>query len=513
MSAKVQIKGDTKDAQQKIQRLRKEVEKLDREAKKPKKVTVQGNNRLGGMGIGKGIGAGIGAGAVAGGNLITEIIKGLARVAPGLWKIQAMILGKMFGLRELDKAVTKVTPKIRNLATIMETLGAPGETALERADKLDALDDERRSHNSQSLAEEFAFSEAFSNVAGVNGSQIVDRVQALLDMATSGSISEMDRAWKLLNGFGVTYEDIQNGSTWQVLTKMLAAYNAAGADGENELEPAMQQIVGKRQMAAIRKIGDGTEMYSQAAQLAEEFNRVITNQQGILTAASQSELIRSQARIQQHYVPQAGEYLITNEANSRLSEEKLKTGIIGDVDTAWDSLKEYGIGIWDDIKPAYDEAVTKLDNLYREVLPDWLVGGGGGASDADTIIVNEADINVGHANPLVVEPPTEITSSGALTLLQNANTPVAPSILEPADNVTLPREPVNVVTAMGSTEAPVTLQRTETQMTEAIRQLTTELKNNTSASKGVSDVMRNLQVRNTTTSGGNSDVTNIATFA
>lgn len=160
-----------------------------------------------------------------------------------------------------------------------------------------------------------------------------------------------------------------------------------------------------------------------------------------------------------------------------------------------------------------DPAIQEIkDKVLSSLLPSWL-GGGGSEPDPDTIIVNEADISVGHANPLVVEPPTEITSSGALTLLQNANTPVAPSILEPADNVTLPREPVNVVTAMGSTEAPVTLQRTETQMTEAIRQLTTELKNNTSASKGVSDVMKNLQVRNTTTSSGNSDVTNIATFA
>lgn len=49
-------------------------------------------------------------------------------------------------------------------------------------------------------------------------------------------------------------------------------------------------------------------------------------------------------------------------------------------------------------------------------------------------------------------------------------------------------------------------------MNSAIRQLTTEIKNNTTASKTATDVMRNLQVRNTTTSG-NSDVTNISTFA
>jgi hypothetical protein len=92
---------------------------------------------------------------------------------------------------------------------------------------------------------------------------MVDRLQAVLDMATSGNMQEMDKAWGLLNGMGITWDDVEKGSTWEVLSKMLGAYHAAGADGVNELEPAMQQIFGKRQMAAIRKIGDGTEMQSQ----------------------------------------------------------------------------------------------------------------------------------------------------------------------------------------------------------------------------------------------------------
>ena len=97
-------------------------------------------------------------------------------------------------------------------------------------------------------------------------------------------------------------------------------------------------------------------------------------------------------------------------------------------------------------------------------------------------------------------------------MLHNNATPVTPSVLEPVDNVTLPKQEV-IVTAMGSTQQPVTLPKAELDMSAAIRQLTTEIKNNTTANKTATDVMRNLQVRNTTTSGGNSDVTNIATFA
>ena len=97
-------------------------------------------------------------------------------------------------------------------------------------------------------------------------------------------------------------------------------------------------------------------------------------------------------------------------------------------------------------------------------------------------------------------------------MLHNNATPVTPSVLEPAENVTLPKQEV-IVTAMGSTQQPITLPKAEADMSAAIRQLTTEIKNNTTASKSATDVMRNLQVRNTTTSGSNSDVTNIATFA
>lgn len=337
MSAEVKITANTRDAQQKIQRLKKEVDNLDKLAKKPKTINVKGNGKLGG--VAGAAGGAIGAGAVATGNLIADAIKGfIKQYIPSVARLSAGLLGKGFGLQELERAVTRITPKFRSLIDALDTFGNPGTEALDRADRIDALDDERRSHNSQSLAEEYAYSRAFSNIAGVNGNQLVDRVQSLLDMATSGSISEMDRAWKLLNGFGVTYEDIQQGSTWQVLQKMITAYAAAGADGENELEPNMQQIVGKRQMAAVRKIGDGSELAQQAAELTKEFNERIQNQQEILQEAAQSEVTRAKADIQNMAIPQEGLHYINDEADNQLSTAELKTGMIGDVDKAGEAV-------------------------------------------------------------------------------------------------------------------------------------------------------------------------------
>lgn len=515
MSAEVKITANTRDAQQKIQKLKKEVDNLDKLAKKPKTINVKGNGKLGSA-IGA-AGSAIGAGAVAKGNLIADAIKGfLKQYIPSVARLSAGLLGKGFGLQELERAVTRITPKLRSLFDALDTFGNPGVEALDRADRIDALDDERRSHNSQSLAEEYAYSKAFSNIAGVNGSQLVDRVQSLLDMATSGSISEMDRAWKQLDGFGVTYEDIQKGSTWQVLQKMLTAYAAAGVDGENELEPNMQQIVGKRQMAAVRKIGDGSELAQQAAELTQEFNERIQNQQEILREAAQSEVTRAKADIQNMAIPEEGLHYINDEADNQLSTAELKTGMIGDVGKAGEAVKNMLSEVADLADPAIQEIKNKILNslspsnlLPSNLLPSWLAGGN---TSTGNINVKNGNINVQEANPLAVQPPTEISTGGALTLLHNNATPVTPSLLEPADNVTLPKqEPI--VTAMGSTQQPLTLPKAELDMSAAIRQLTTEIKNNTTASKSATDVMRNLQVRNTTTSGGNSDVTNIATFA
>lgn len=298
--AKVKITGDTKDAQQKVQKLRKEVERLDKEAKKPKKVTVATSGVQQGR-LSKWGQAGATAIGTMAGNMWVQLVQALINYAPAALRL--LEAGISDGAQQ---GVVKAGAALRRLFAGIEVYGNPAQEALSRADKLDALDDERRSHNSASNAEEFAYSRAFTNVAGVNGQQVVDRLQSYLDMATSGVSSEMDKAWKVLSGFGVTFEDIQKGSTWQVMSKMLAAYHAAGLDGQNELEYNMQQIVGKRQMAAIRKIGDGTEMNTQAAQFMAEFARLLPNEAEILKAAGASEITRTIGEIHGMAIPNEG---------------------------------------------------------------------------------------------------------------------------------------------------------------------------------------------------------------
>lgn len=346
MAATVKIKGDTKDAQSKLQQLRKEVERLDKETKKPKRVNVQTSkgiqvtgNRVGGMGTGMATFLGSAAGNMAS-NALQSVISAVIRFAPAITRATTGLSG--FGM------------KLQKFMTALEIYGHPEEEALSRADRIDALDDERRSHNSKDNADEFGYSRAFSNIAGVNGSMLIDRAQAILDMATSGNVSEMDKAWKMLTPMGITFDDIQNGSTWEVMAKMLQAYHAAGADGMNELEPHMQQIFGKRQMAAIRKIGDGSEWTAQATLLADEFRRAITNESDILEAAGKSEVTRSMAEIHGMAIPDSGLPYIETAAQNRLDSAKLNSQMLSTdagaaITSLWNEVsKDFG-GITDGI--------------------------------------------------------------------------------------------------------------------------------------------------------------------
>jgi hypothetical protein len=191
--AKVKITGDTSDAQNKVRKLRQEVDRLDKQCRKPKKINVTGNVRGSGTSVGVGrIGSAM---SVAGGNIISQIFGQLVQYVGAAARANIMIIGRSLGLKELEKSFDRVMPKLRSFTELLQTFGAPGETALERAYNLDALDDERRSHNAKTVAEEAAYSLAFNSVAGVSGTNIVDKIQNVLDQATSGNMAEMDRAW------------------------------------------------------------------------------------------------------------------------------------------------------------------------------------------------------------------------------------------------------------------------------------------------------------------------------
>ena len=361
--AVVKIKGDTSDAQNKIKKLRKEVDKLDKECKKPKKIKVSGSG--GGSRGGSGVG---GMMQVAGGNLISQFMGQATQYIGALGRVATMVIGRSLGLKELEKSFDKLMPKAKQLSELLQTFGSPGETAIERAYALDALDDERRSHNTKSLAEEAGYSSAFSSVAGADGTQIIEKMQNLFEQATSGKISEMTEAWKLLKGFGVTFDDLQNKSTWENLITILKNYGAAGADGNNELQPQMQTIVGQRQMATIRKIGDGTSFEQKAMALITDFKERISDDKvdKILQAADEAEFLDAQKRNEMFNLPTVAlrhadkdgnvkNGHVINQAQNQLENEMIKTGLMGNSKDAIEAMRMEGELIHRDLKPAVKE--------------------------------------------------------------------------------------------------------------------------------------------------------------
>ena len=475
--AKVKITGDTKDAQRKIQQLRKEVDKLDKEAKKPKKVNVQGGKGIGGIGAKGGIG---GALSVAGGNIISMVMKELLKYIPAVTRLSSGILSEFLGLKELEKAVTTVTPKVRNLVSAIEAFGDPQSLALERADRLDALDDEKRSHNSKSNAEEFGYSESFANVAGVQAGQIVERIQSLMDMATSGNISEMDKAWKQLQGFGLTWDEVEKGSTWNVLEKMIRAYHAAGLDGMNELEPAMQQIVGKRAMSAIRKVGSGSQWVKDAKFLKRRFTEIVKDENGSLDETAKSELIRSEAKIYGYTVPEEGRHYITDAAKTQLTEEELKTGMIGDTETAGKALWGLILELKNDIMPAFNEI---KNYSWSDFVKSWF-----GSGEAK---VENAKIDVENGEITTI-PKDEKSTAKKVEDAFETNIDAFKVIRDYTDGYTVPVEPRDAIDKVTNKVKEVkdkAIEDKKEKLTSALEKLTAAINKNKDATANLNSYL------------------------
>lgn len=273
MAAEVKITANTRDAQQKIQKLRHEVDQLDRQVKKPKKVNIITNGVSGGSGafgrIGGGMrnlgsmvkagakGIGLAASTAVGtfiGSAIGEVVSALMAFSPAILRASTGLSG--------------VGMRLKKFMTVLEAYGHPEEEALNRANNIDALDDERRNHNTATLSQEAGYRQAWEEVAGVNAPMMLDKVHEVIGQARSGVFSEMQEGWGILDKFGITNEDL-NSSVWEVMAKMLKAYNDAGLDGKNELQPVMQKLFGNRYMGVVRKMGDGTEFLTKAKTLSD----------------------------------------------------------------------------------------------------------------------------------------------------------------------------------------------------------------------------------------------------
>lgn len=330
--AKIKIQGDTKDAQSKIKALAKDLDKLEQKAKKPIKPNVKATAKSSVSAKEKSM-SHQGKNNKHFSSIQTNAL-GTA-FGGGLLKVIDLVLGSTIelgkGFVRLTTGVSGLGSKLEKFQNALEIYNEPQKEALSRADKIDALDDERRSHNTKTNAEEFGWSRAFANIGGANGQAVVDKLQSYLDMATSGKMDEMDKAWKSLNPMGINWSDIEKGNTWEVLAKMLKAYAEAGKDGVNELEPAFQQIFGKRQMGIIRKMGDGSELTQQASLLKTEYDKSISpNESKILDAAAQSEIIRSQAEIHSMAIPESGIKYVIEGAQHQLDSAKLNEQMLGD---------------------------------------------------------------------------------------------------------------------------------------------------------------------------------------
>jgi hypothetical protein len=305
MSATVKIKGDVQDAQNKIKKLRQEVDRLEREARKPKKVNVQtpsimsaftssfaGSSgaaknaahygsliRMGGKGIGLAASTAVGTFL---GSAIGEVVSALKAFAPAILRAST--------------GVTNVGMRLKKFMTVIETYSHPQDESVRRANTIDAIDDERRNHNTSKLSEEAAFTEAWEEVAGASARTMLDRLHSVIGSARSGVWSEMEEAWKLLENFGITNQDL-NKSVWEVMAQMLQAYSEAGADGKNELEPYMKRIFGDRNMGVVRKAGDGQEFLQKARTLQQFLESNGFDDPTNMQVASQVETLQGQAKM------------------------------------------------------------------------------------------------------------------------------------------------------------------------------------------------------------------------
>ena len=181
--AKFTLKADTKDAQKKLKDLRKEIDRLDKDAAKKREIQMKGTLKKSGIATG-GMSM-VGTAAVSmgsfvgnlGANLVTSA---LSKLATALSAIIPLILRFGFGFKNLVGMASK-------WSKALEVAGNAPEHALKAADTLDALDDERRAQRTATLGETYAWDRAFKDIIGdAFKSQMLQRVENLVQGARGG---------------------------------------------------------------------------------------------------------------------------------------------------------------------------------------------------------------------------------------------------------------------------------------------------------------------------------------
>ena len=337
MAAEVKIKGDTRDAQAKIKQLQKEVDRLDKACRKPKKVNVSTPGIFGSFGAGFAGSSGAAKNIAHYGSMVKMGAKGIGMAAStalgtfigsALGEVVSALIAFSPAILRATTGLTGVGMRLQKFMSVLETYGHPEQEALKRANNLDALDDERRNHRTATLSEEAGYSRAWTAVAGSAAPMMLDKVTDLIGQANSGVMSEMLAGWGVLDKFGIKQDDLTK-PVWEVVAKMLKAYNDAGLDGQNELEPAMQKLFSSKYMGIVRKLGDGTEFLQKSKIYAAEAAAGGIDAPEAIKLAGEVEELQDKAAMRDLALP-AGAYDFARQgANNVLDTATLRTMMLG----------------------------------------------------------------------------------------------------------------------------------------------------------------------------------------
>lgn len=295
--AVVSIKGDTRDAQRKIKALRQDIDNLDKAAKKPKKVNMQTKGiSTGSIAASAGmIGSKTMGMAVAGGSFIGSV------AASAFSKLVEVLSTAIPAVLKFGLGIDNVTGLMNKWSKALDAYSNAPAEAMKRADSMDALDDERRAHNNRSLAEEYAWTEAFTNVGGSEfQNRILTRIQALIDGALGGDISSLSTLQQLDRKVGEVAvgprgemadeyaigSHLQEMSTHEILAEILKNYHSAREQGDYSAVGAMEELVGRRGLGIINKLTDVGDIERQKALYEQKWNETYGNEGDIMKAAA-----------------------------------------------------------------------------------------------------------------------------------------------------------------------------------------------------------------------------------
>ena len=312
------LTADTKEAQKQIQRLSQEVDRFDEKTRKKRSVGVSAKGGTTTTASTHGTRAASNGGSAFGGSMLGSAIGSmnpLGMIVDNLPKVIngfGTLIGNVFPMAE--DALKNMTKYVRQQMQVLDVIDDPQGEALKRAGTIDALDDERRAHNTATNAEEFAWAGAVESVAGkANYGKIVGRLQNILDLAQSGSVSDAERAQDLLKGSGLNFNDLKSQNAWQVLIQLLKAYSAG-----NMSPKQMQDIFGQGAMPVLRKMGDGSDVERKFADRhAYYMENVQPYESAMLSAADYAEDVQDKARASDMVVRNA--QLIKDGADAALS--------------------------------------------------------------------------------------------------------------------------------------------------------------------------------------------------